>query len=165
MSLCYNYFSVTNSLFYYVRNYNDLHNIMLDVWYFISYSLFPVELVWDGVSMALLISMLLALKLDQLIRAAVRSRCNDDMIRLSPRYSQFPSVATVTCLSIEHWVQAWRHPLALCHLWLIGLLIFCWWRPFENFRLLAKGLNPGPPAQLVIDLTTARLPSCLYKNG
>ena len=30
------------------------------------------------------VSMLLALKLDQLIRAAARGRCNDEIIRLNP---------------------------------------------------------------------------------
>ena len=55
----------------------------------------------------LIVSMLLALKLDQLIWAATRGRCNDEMIRLSihTRYSQFPSVGSFTCLSIEHWIQ------------------------------------------------------------
>ena len=53
------------------------------------------------------VSMLLTLKLDQLIWAAARGRRNDDMIRLwvHTRYSQFPSVGSFTCLSIEHWVQ------------------------------------------------------------
>ena len=51
--------------------------------------------------------MLLALKLDQLIWVATRGKCNDEMIRLwvHTRYSQFPSVGSFTCLSIEHWIQ------------------------------------------------------------
>ena len=50
------------------------------------------------------VNMLLALKLDQLIRAAARGRHNDGMVRLCvhTRYFQFPSVGSFTCLSIGH---------------------------------------------------------------
>ena len=57
------------------------------------------------------ISVLLDLKLDQLIRAAARGRRNDEMVRLSTQ-------GTVSCGVFylpQHRTLSTRHPLALCH--------------------------------------------------
>ena len=98
-------------------------------------------------SLCLNVSMLLALKLYQLIWAAARGRRNDEMIRLwvHTRYSQFPGLGSFTCLSIEHWVQGTLWLYATCN-WQA-----CWDFANENhlkiFRFPTLGLNPGPPVQ------------------
>ena len=40
------------------------------------------KFLWDGKSVSLIVSKLLAVKLDQLIRAVARNRLNDEMTRL-----------------------------------------------------------------------------------
>ena len=104
-----------------------------------------------------IVSILLALKLDQLIWADERGRCNDKMILrmwvhnkvLSGR--KCGSFYLASKIRIQHWVQG-----TLCFM-SHGSDTFaeiCWSRPFEYFRLPALQLNPGPPVQQVNDLTT-----------
>ena len=63
----------------------------------------------------------------KLIWAAARGICNDEIIRLSvqARYSQFPSVGSFTCLSIDHWTQA-----------------TLWHFVYDTFRQIMFNFNP-----------------------
>ena len=89
------------------------------------------------------VSRVLALKLDQLIKAAARGRCNDEMTRLWVQCTQGTLFSSSKCeLYILHLSQhrtlqskPTRHPVDLCHMLLTGLLRFCWWRPF-NLKML-----------------------------
>ena len=75
--------------------------------------------------------MLLALKLDL---AIIMSSCQRQM-----QWWDDKAVRPLKVLSVEVFylpqlrTPSTRQPLALCHMWLTSLLIFCWWMSFENF--------------------------------
>ena len=94
------------------------------------------------------VSMLLTLKLDQLIWAAARGRHNDEMIRLRvhTRYSQFPNVGSFICLSIEHWVQDTLWLYVTCTEILLMKTIWLF------FCSPLWGLHPGPSVQAITNV-------------
>ena len=93
----------------------------------------------ENIFVCTFVSVLMALKLDQLIWAATRGRHYNEMTRLwvSPHWHpQFPSVGCFTCLIIEHWVQ--------CILW---LYVTCNWQACWDFANEGhlKIVNPPIP--------------------